>query len=395
MSIRLEQQDSYATHFTSTVTAVQGKQVSLAESLFYPTSGGQLHDTGTLNGFAVTDVIKDSETVWHRVNGHFEPGQTVTGIIDWQRRYCHMQRHTAQHLLSQAFLRVNTGYTTEAVSLRSDICTIDIAGQPDSAALAQAETLVTDIIYQALPIHCFEVDASELEQFPLRRPAKVTGRVRLVQIGDFDLSACGGTHLRSAAEAAPIKLLGQERIRNQLSRVSFICGHAALHDYQLKHALITELSQQLSVPWSDIPGRLEVLSNELKQQTAAAADWQARYCVQLSETLLAQARPTAHGRLVRYVLGDDAQLLTKLASVLTQTPGVIALLASRQNHQVRLLYARGEGIKLDMLELLKASLPAIQGRGGGRHDWAQGGGILSEGLDIGLNIAEASITGTV
>jgi alanyl-tRNA synthetase len=392
MSIRLEQQDSYATHFTSTVTAVQGKRVSLAESLFYPTSGGQLHDTGTLNGFAVMDVIKDkgSETVWHRVNGHFESGQTVTGIIDWQRRYCHMQRHTAQHLLSQAFLRVNTGYTTEAVSLRSDICTIDIAGQPDSAALAQAEALVTDIIYQALPIHCFEVDASELEQFPLRRPAKVTGRVRLVQIGDFDLSACGGTHLRSAAEAAPIKLLGQERIRNQLSRVSFICGHAALHDYQLKHALITELSQQLSVPWSDIPGRLEVLSNELKQQTATAADWQARYCAQLSETLLAQARPTAHGRLVRYVLGDDAQLLTKLASVLTQTPGVIALLASRQNHQVRLLYARGEGIKLDMLELLKASLPAIQGRGGGRHDWAQGGGILSEGLDIGL-----SITGTV
>jgi alanyl-tRNA synthetase len=395
MSRRLDQQDSYATHFTSTITAVRGNQVSLAESLFYPNSGGQPHDTGTLNGIQVTNVLKDKdgETVWHTLAGSLPLGARVRGVIDWPRRYRHMQRHSAQHLLSQAFVRLDRRFSTEAVSLTHPECTIDLAGQPDEAAMAEAEARASEVIYRALPIKSFAVDAGELARYPLRRPPKVSGRVRLVQIGDFDLSACGGTHVRTSAEAGPIKLLGYERIRRGLTRIRFICGHEALADYRDKHAQLTALTRQLSCSWRELEARLERLQASLKQQQQAADYWQKQAAHQRAEALLADAQTTPRGKLVRCILPEaEAALLPHLAAELVQSVEVIALLASRSKGQAKLLYACGASVTLDMRALLQASLPAIGGHGGGSAERAQGGGS-AKGLTQALALAEAAVMG--
>jgi len=215
-SIRLEQLDSYARSFSSRVIAAEERKgahwVALEESLFYPTSGGQVFDSGTLNNIAVLDVEKQDDLVWHKLERSLAVGDVVEGELDWARRYRHMQRHSGQHLLSQAFFRLDGAFETKSVSLTSELCTIDFSGEPQLSDLVAAQALVNEVVYKNLAIRAFEVDDSEIANYPLRRPPKVSGRVRLVQMGDWEWSACGGTHLASTAEAAPVKLLRSERI---------------------------------------------------------------------------------------------------------------------------------------------------------------------------------------
>lgn len=387
MTVRLELDDSYRTTFESTITAISGQQVALAESCFYPTSGGQPCDSGTLSGIQVTEVVKDGDTVWHTLAGSLPLGARVQGIIDWPRRYRHMQRHSAQHLLSQAFVRLKASFTTEAVSLAHPECTIDLAGQPDEAAMAEAEALASEVVYQALPIRSFTVDDSELSRYPLRRPPKVSGRVRLVQIGDFDLSACGGTHVRISAEAGPIKLLGYERIRRGLTRIRFLCGYEALADYRDKHALLNSLARELGCSWLELEARLAGLQASLKQQQQAAGRWQQQLAQQLAAALLANAQPITQGKLICHILPEpQAALLAPVADALAESSGIIALLAAQQQGRATLLYVRGAGVALDMRTLLQVSLPAIGGRGGGRAERAQGGGS-AKGLEQALALA--------
>ena len=236
--------------------------VALDQSLFYPESGGQLADAGTLEGFTVTDVQKRDGSVWHRLEGagrYSSVGASVTGSLDWRRRYRHMQRHSAQHLLSQAFLRVNPGFETRSVSLTSAVCTLDLGGEPGEADCGEAEHLVNAVCYQNLPIRAFEVDEQDLGRYALRRPPKVTGRVRLVEMGDWELSACGGTHLRTTAEALPVKVLGAERVKRDMVRVRFSAGMEALDDYLLKHRVVTSLSRALSTPPAALAERVATL----------------------------------------------------------------------------------------------------------------------------------------
>jgi alanyl-tRNA synthetase len=198
---RLEQLDSYLKEFTSTITNLREDEtysyLALAESAFYPTSGGQSFDTGTLNGHRVLDAFKEEkrdDTVWHKLEkNNFQIGDTVHGIIEWERRYRHMQRHTAEHMLAQAFVRVKPVFETQAVNLGNAVSTIDIAGLPSEQDVYRAEVIVNATAYQNLFVTAFEVDESEIGNYPLRRAPKVSGIIRIVKIGDFDYSAYGGT----------------------------------------------------------------------------------------------------------------------------------------------------------------------------------------------------------
>lgn len=246
MGVRLDRLDSYLTRFEATVTGAEpgdgGTWVRLDRSAFYPTAGGQPHDTGVLAGRRVLDVADRDGEVWHLLEPGDAPrvGDTVVGEVDWERRYAHMQRHTAQHMLSQAFVRVGAsrgaeadgvpGYHTRAVSMRGPDCTVDLTGDPDEEALAAAEEEVNRAARRALPVMAFEVPEERLSAYSLRRPPKVKGLVRLVAVGDYDLVACGGTHLRSSAEALPVKVLGLERVRGGLTRVTFRAGAEAVSD---------------------------------------------------------------------------------------------------------------------------------------------------------------------
>ena len=395
-TVRLEQQNSYKTSFESRVTGLETRDnalwISLAESLFYPTSGGQLFDTGTLNDVGVSDVVKKGDEVWHHVEtDSFEVGQSVEGKIDWSRRYRHMQRHSAQHLLSQAFVRVGP-FETRAVGLRSPVCTVDFAGNPSRADVAAGETLANEVAYQNLPVKAFEVSDSEIADYPLRRPPKVSGTIRLVQMGDFELSACGGTHVRSAAEVLPIKVLGLESIRSGLTRVSFVCGLEALEDYGFKHDVVTGLAQGFSSGVADVPERVEALRSDLSDAQRRLKTLREQLAQMLAQTLLASAQETPQGRVIAHVLNaEEAELLQPLSGNLTRQADVTALLGVANGQRAQLLFRRGDRVKVSMLELLQTALPFIEGRGGGKPDRAQGGGDRVEGLAEALEAARSPL----
>jgi len=388
--MRPEQRDSYLQRFVSRVSAVDRREdgvwVALEASAFYPTSGGQPHDTGRLGAATVTDVVTRGGAVWHRLEGPApESGAEVEGAIDWDRRYRHMQRHSAQHLLSQAFLRVSPAFETRSVSLRGADCTIDLAGDPDADALLSAETLVATFAYAALPIVSFEVDEAEVGDYPLRRAPKVRGSIRLVAMGDVEVAACGGTHLANTAEMLPVKLLGSERVRGGLRRVTFRAGWDALEDYRAKHELATELVRRFSSPLPELPARVARLEAELTAARAASAEALRTRAEDTAAALLAGAQERSQVRVVRATV-DDA-LLEPLLEALTRHQRVVALLAAGQPQRVRLAFGRGPGARLDVRPLLQAALPHVDGRGGGRPERAQGAGERPEGADAALDAA--------
>ena len=395
--MRLEQHDSYRKDFSGEVTNViqgdSGTWVVLDQSLFYPTSGGQPHDTGTLGKEHVVNVVKKAEEVRHLVEGgHFEVGQDVYGKIDWVRRYRHMQRHTGQHLLSQAFVRVKPAFETKSVSLTSSVCTVDLAGETEEGAQVEAEKLVNEVVYEGLEIHAFEVTEQEVKRYSLRRPPKVSGTIRLVKMGDWEVSACGGTHLRSTAEAGPIKLLKSERIKSGLTRVYFVCGLEALEDYSLKHTVSRDLALAFSTQVEEVPERVAALQNDLTAAKREVSDLQAKFARLLSERLLADATRGQYGRVIRYQLAaDEVALLKPLAALLTKQKDVVALLGTVQNGRAQLLFARGDAATLSMADLIREVLPLIKGRGGGKSELAQGSGNeperLGEALAYAANLA--------
>lgn len=389
--MRLEWHHPYLKSFTARVenrrVTADSAWLLLDRSAFYPTSGGQAHDTGLLADLAVTDVQVEDGRVWHELAVTADRpipqvGSLVEGTIDWERRFVNMQRHTGQHLLSQAFVRVGSArgvdHATRSVSLRGADCTLDLTGEPDAETLAEVEAEADRVARQALPVSSFEVDDTDLARYRLRRPAKVSGRVRLVAIHGYDLVACGGTHVRSTAELLPIKLLGAERVRGGLTRVTFQVGAEAAADYAHKHAVTQALGAALSVPPSELPSRVAELQrqlDDLRRELAAARQERAERMA--SDLLDAADRASMPGAaLVSQVLSaDDAALFEPLVEALQRAEETATLLAAlTEQGGAKLAFLAGPGARLDVRPALNAALAVLGGRGGGRPDRAQGAG---------------------
>lgn len=361
--MRLYQEDSYATRFQARVVRAwsdeQGHHVVLSQTLFYPESGGQPADTGVLRGgfgeVRVLHVYEEAKAfgdVVHRVDGPIPEGAEVEGEIDWNRRFRHMQRHTAQHILSQALLRAG-GYHTIAVSLDSPVSTVDLEEEVEEAKLQEAEALANFAVYADYPIEAFWVSEEELARYPLRRPPKVQGQVRLVRIGDFDLAACGGTHLRTSAQAGPIKVLKWERYKGG-SRVYFMAGWEALEDYHAKHALLS----RLALSFSTSPLELEKPVRRLQEEVYALKGENLELKEALVEALLPRALEERVLLVPAPVLGDLAKRLLswseKTFLLLSPEGRFAALGPGRQEvlERLKALGAKGGG-----KEVVQGSLP--------------------------------------
>ena len=233
---RLYRTDSYARDLTATVIdsqSVDGKlEVTLDRTIFYPTAGGQANDLGTLEGRNVLDVrgLKSETTVVHVLEGSemLEVGSNVTGSIDWDRRFDLMQQHTGEHILGQAFYRLEAHVI--AVNMEREVCTLDLEQTITGEMALEAELAANQAIWSGHEIRCYEVHDSEIGNVPLRRTPKVSGMIRVVQIGIYDFSACGGTHLKNSSEVGMVKILRLERIKGAATRVHFICGERCLID---------------------------------------------------------------------------------------------------------------------------------------------------------------------
>jgi alanyl-tRNA synthetase len=401
MTQRLYRTDAYLQQFDARIVARLDHAGRLAlildRTAFYPTSGGQPHDLGTLEGVRVVDVIeREDGQIVHVLDGLAQLDArvdgSVLGILDWPRRLEHMQQHSGQHVLSQAFIRV-AGLDTIAVHIGVEENTLDLPVARLASGLAeQAEREANTIVAEDRPIVIYEIGDADLARVPLRKPPKVSGAIRIVEVEDYDHSACGGTHVRTTAQIGPIKITRVERRGNE-SRVTFRCGIRAMRDYARLNDAIARLMETFSAPRYEVEQAVLKLAAEARTEHKALQNAQARLLAYESAELLA-ATPAVDGnvRIVARAFHDrSAYELRMLAKLLTAQPRVIALLGTA-GESAHLVFARSKDAPGDMSAALRLALgelsPEGLTRGGGSPDFAQGGGVpanfaqLARALDL-------------
>jgi alanyl-tRNA synthetase len=387
VSKRLYYDDAYTTRFEAAVarrTDVEGRPaVILEQTYFYPTSGGQQHDLGTLNGVAVVDVqVTPEGDVLHLLaEAVDEATEVVVGEIDWARRYNHMQQHSGQHLLSQLFYQM---FDMETVSVHfgDTHSTLELDTEEITPAqLKEAEQRANELIWENRPIHCYWIADSELARIPLRRLPKVTGEIRIVEIEAYDWSACGGTHVRHTGEISPIALLRTEKIRQQC-RVHFLCGGRTLTDYRKRRRILGESAALFDTHFEEIPALIAKLQSQNRELDRQVRTLQEELMGHRASALLASAAVVNNVRVVAQALPDlDPVALKGLAQRLQAEPQMIALLCCASGEKGTAIFCRSEGVSLDAGQLLREILRQYGGGGGGRPDFAQGGGMSLDSLE--------------
>ena len=402
MTQRLYYEDSYTREFTATVlerpTVNDHPALVLDRTYFYPTGGGQPHDTGEIDGAQVLDVFtrEGDSAVVHVLDKPVSADQ-VTCRVNWTRRFDHMQQHTGQHILSRAFVNVAEAQTV-GFHLSDDSVTIDLNRLGlDDQAIAQVEDLANRIIVEDHPVSVRIVNPDDAEGIRMRKlPEHLhTNGLRVVDIDGFDVTACGGTHVARTGEIGLIKILRLEK-RGDKTRVEFRCGGRALSDYRLKNAVVYQLTSLLTCGIDELPQAITRLQDSLKTAQSALKAATQQLLEAEATQLLASAEERNGIKLIKSVFPNrDAAEIRTLASKLTQTPGVIALLGTT-GERANLVFARSADLSHDMNALLKQALARIpEGRGGGQAAMAQGGGNANaEQLTAALDEAERTIAGT-
>jgi alanyl-tRNA synthetase len=356
----------------------QGKTaIVLDRTAFYPTSGGQVHDLGTLTAdgkqIVITEVADDEDgRIFHFASEPLAIGTQVHGSVDAARRRDHVQQHSGQHVLSAAFIRL-FNMPTVSFHMGEESCTIDLETAGLSAAQAQkAELLANEVIAEDRPVSIRFVPLEEARQLDLRKlPPKQTGDLRLIDITDFDLTACGGTHVRATGQIGSILLRKIEKAKQGV-RVEFVCGLRAVKTARRDYATLTEAASLYSSHIHDVPQQVR----KSLEETKAAGKTQHKLLEELaelySERLLVQTAGSPQV-ITEFFPDRDAVFIKLLAQKLTAgKTAVIALLASGAG-QPTLVFAQTPGQKSNMGQLMKDAMAQLGGRGGGSTDMAQGG----------------------
>lgn len=260
MTERLYYSDCYLTQFEATTQSVSGEglRVVLDRSAFYPTSGGQLFDTGTLGGARVVDVVDDGDVVTHVLATPIAAGM-VRGEIDWARRFVFMQQHTGQHLLSAVFHEL-FGFATASVHLGEAGGTVELAaGAVSETQLREAEARANAVIVENRAVGI----AFEENPEGLRKASERTGPLRIVSIAGLDKSACGGTHVKQTGEIGALLLRRAEKIRGN-TRVEFVCGSMAVRRARMDFELLTAAGRAFSRPLEEVPAAVGALQEAAK-----------------------------------------------------------------------------------------------------------------------------------
>ncbi len=347
----------------------------LAETYFYPTGGGQPHDTGTLGEARVVDVFKDHDgQVVHRVD-RAVAGTTAPARIDRARRLGHMQHHSAQHILSAA-LEQELGLETLSVKISADTpATVDApdveVSWPD---LNRVEQVANDIIFENRAIKSYFISQAQLDTVPFRRPPQVSGPIRVVEVDSFDYSACGGTHCPSTGMLGLVKITKTER-KNKKLRLHFVAGAQALAYFQHYHQTITALGRLLSAGPDELVALVEFQWEQLQAAERTIKNLQAEILFHEAEKLLRQARTRGSCRLVTQLFENRSLTdLRELGKLLQSRRQLVAVLGGYDGQQLSLVVTSAEDTGVDAREILARYLTRINGQGGGNARLAQGGG---------------------
>jgi alanyl-tRNA synthetase len=345
--------------------------VILERTAFYPEAGGQMADRGELAGLRVLDVqVDDAGLVHHVLDGPLPAvDASVHGAVDRARRRVHMSLHTAQHMLSRALCDLAAADTVSA-RLGETTCTIDLDREAvDERRIAEAEDLVNALIDDDLPVRAFFPTPAELAALPLRRAPKVTENIRVVAVGDFDFTPCGGTHCTRSAQVGPVHVSGLERYKGKV-RVSFSAGKRARAELWQHAGVLRDLGKAFTCGPLDVPGGVAKLERELTEAREALGHARGKLADAVGVELAAQAAAT--GRVVAVLEDAGVDLLRALGTRLTAQPGVVVLLAGRGPDGLSVLIARGAGSTFDCGAFLKRAAAQAGGRGGGRPERAEG-----------------------
>jgi alanyl-tRNA synthetase len=396
MTDRLYYDDAFLKSFSAQVMDIREAsraagvsiwQIALDRSAFYPASGGQPPDTGIFtatsrNGATLEIPIEgveedDQGEVWHFTRKPLLAGTAVQGSIDWPRRLDHIQQHSGQHLLSAVFARQLDAQTV-SFHLGETASTIDLSTGPIAHhTLERVERIANEIIAEDRVVTIRTVDRREaqalLAEGRLRKLPERDGNMRLVDIADYDLNACGGTHVRSTGQIGGLHIRSVERV-SRGTRVEFVCGQRAVvsarHDFTLLH----RAGLALSVGRDDIPAAIERLQSEAKSSVKERQKLREDLAGYHAVRLAVEEMIRDNLRLVRRVFTDrDREYVRLLASRLTATvPQTVALFISAESDPARIFLARSQDMQLHCGEVLREALAAYGLRGGGSSDLAQG-----------------------
>jgi alanyl-tRNA synthetase len=404
MTERLYYTDPYLREFDAVVRTVaqRGEHlvVSLDRTAFYPTSGGQPFDTGTLGAFRVVDVRDENGgTIDHilgvglqsdpgdkRVglvsDGCLTPGTPIHGAIDWDRRFDHMQQHTGQHVLSAAFDKL-FGVRTVSFHLGALSSTIDLAREMKPPEIAAAEDAANRVVWEDRPVAIKYATAEEAAALPLRKESLRGGTLRLIEVDGFDLSACGGTHVARTGAIGIVAVGSSERFKGG-QRIEFLCGARALARFRAQRDAIGGGVKLLSVLPEELPASIERLQSELKEQKRSLTALQ-HELARFRADEIATAAETLNGvHVVFRAVDADATGLKSLATAIVAKPGHFVVLTSEVSPAL-IVVARSLDVGVSANEILSSLLEQFGGRGGGRPEFAQGGG-----LDAGTQVILAS-----
>ncbi|WP_124069023.1 alanyl-tRNA editing protein [Filibacter tadaridae] len=376
MKDRLYYENPYCQKFSTHVVNVSqdtkgSPYVVLDNTAFYPTGGGQPHDTGTLNGFRVLSVEEVDGEIRHFVAGNLDSPNEVEGVIDWVRRFDHMQQHAGQHILTAAFVEL-FDFQTVSFHLGNEIVSIDLDVEAVSEQqLDEVEQLANKIILENRPIETKWVTEDELDHDSLRKQLAVTDEIRLVIIPDYDYNGCGGTHPDSTGQVSTIKILSTEKQKRK-TRVHFVCGGRVLQQLHKKNRELATTSKLLSAPEDGVAASVEKLLETNRVLEKSLEEVNDELLAFEVKDLLSQQ----NNYVVKAVFANrPVQSLQKLARLLVaEDDEIIVLFVAENEDQLQFVAARGASVETSMKQISSATLPLINGKGGGSDAFVQGGG---------------------
>ncbi|MEK5183578.1 alanyl-tRNA editing protein [Solibacillus sp. FSL W7-1324] len=366
-------EDAMMKEFTAQVVKTgkdeTGNFIVLNNTAFYPTGGGQPHDTGWINELEIIDVEKIDEEIRHYTAADVSNiSGEISGKLHWSRRFDHMQQHAGQHILTAAFVEL-FDMATVSFHLGTELVTIDLnVGEVSENQLAAVEKRANEIILENRPIETKWVTKEELAQYNLRKDVKVDEDIRLVIIPDYDYNGCGGTHPTSTGQVGLLKILATEKMKKQI-RIHFVCGNRVLQQLAMRKQVLSDVARQLSAPEEEAADALRKFAKTAKQTEKSLTEAQ-------DALLEFEAKELANEAVAAATFENRSiQSLQKLARFITQQNGeAIALLVADNEDKLQFVAARGSEQTKSMKDISAAALPLINGKGGGNDALVQGGG---------------------